>query len=280
MSRVFAPLTAQGLSLHAVLDLASLPADVQASLALTPQERARYRQLILIGHQGRGFWQALQARGWHGSDPVDTFVGECIQAWMNGPLAGHAWVQVFPGPRPVGLQRLGELAGWHHPSPFWVGVDAEWGSWFAYRAVVLADTDLPLTLRRTLPSPCLDCSGQPCVAACPAQALSPIGAQGVDTDRLLQPVCGPASSTACSPARSVRTVASRARPARLVRSTGTTIHRWPTTTCSRCPPSGPGRPTPPDGAPLVNARAFAQANMSGWVRTRWSQMGWKCSQPM
>ena len=181
MSRVFAPLTAQGLSLHAVLDLASLPADVQASLALTPQERARYRQLILIGHQGRGFWQALQARGWHGSDPVDTFVGECIQAWMNGPLAGHAWVQVFPGPRPVGLQRLGELAGWHHPSPFWVGVDAEWGSWFAYRAVVLADTVLPLTPRRALPSPCLDCSGQPCVAACPAQALSPIGAQGVDT---------------------------------------------------------------------------------------------------
>ena len=172
MSGVFVPLTAQGLSLHAVLDLAGLPADVQASLALTPQERARYRQLILIGHQGRGFWQALQARGWHGSDPVDTFVGECIQAWMNGPLAGHAWVQVFPGPRPVGLQRLGELAGWHHPSPFWVGVDAEWGSWFAYRAVVLADTSLPVMPRRKTTSPCLSCSGKPCVSACPAGALA------------------------------------------------------------------------------------------------------------
>ena len=32
MSGVFAPLTAQGLSLHAVLDLAGLPADVQALL--------------------------------------------------------------------------------------------------------------------------------------------------------------------------------------------------------------------------------------------------------
>ena len=176
MSDLFAPLTEQGLTLHAVMDLATLPTDICASLGLTADEPTPYRQLILIGHQGRDFWAALQRRGLHGSHPVDTFVAECVRDWMNGPMAGHAWELVFPGARPVGLQRLGEIAGWHHASPFRVGVDAEWGSWFAYRAVVLADTALPVTPRRSLPSPCLSCSDQPCVGACPAGALERSGA--------------------------------------------------------------------------------------------------------
>lgn len=172
MSAPFEPLVASGINLHAVFDLAGLPQDLQDSLGLDEGERGRYRQLILLGHLGRDFWAALQRRGMHGSDPVDGFVGECVAAWMAGPLAGHAWRQVFPGPARVGLQRLGALAGWHQPSPFWVGVDAEWGSWFAYRAVLLADTALPLTPRREAGSPCLGCAHQACVQACPPGALA------------------------------------------------------------------------------------------------------------
>lgn len=167
----FASLTAVGLNLHAVMDLSRLPSPVVATLGLTEAEKPRWRQLILLGNMGTSAWDALQARGMHGSDPLDTWVTERVTAWMQGPLAGHHWRLVFPGPTAVGLQALGQLAGWHHPSPFWVGVDAHWGSWFAYRAVVLADTDLPLTPRRELASPCLTCDGQPCVSACPAEAL-------------------------------------------------------------------------------------------------------------
>ena len=169
---LFAPMAIQGLNLHAVFSLASLPPEVLATLALTDEECERFRQLILIGHQGRDFWTALQRRGMHGTHPMDQFVTERVAAWMEGPLQGHAWRQVFPGPHPVGLQRLGALAGWHHSSPFWVGVDAEWGSWFAYRAVVLADTQLTLTPRRETSSPCDTCSDKPCISACPAGALS------------------------------------------------------------------------------------------------------------
>ena len=165
------PLTAQGLNLCAVMALDALPADVLATLGLTDEERDRFRQLILIGHQGRDFWDALQRRGMHGAHPMDQFVTECVTAWMNGTMHGHVWRQVFPGPHPVGLQRLGALTGWHQTSPFWVGVDAAWGSWFAYRAVILADTSLPLTSRRESTSPCLTCSGKPCISACPAGAL-------------------------------------------------------------------------------------------------------------
>lgn len=168
---VFAPLAAQGLNLSAVFSLETLPPEVLATLALSDEERGRFRQLILIGHRGRDFWAALQRRGMHGAHPLDQFVTERVAAWMAGPLQGHEWRQLFPGRQQVGLQRLGALAGWHHPSPFWVGVDAEWGSWFAYRAVVLADTKLALTPRRETPSPCDACADQPCINACPAGAL-------------------------------------------------------------------------------------------------------------
>jgi len=169
---LFAPLAEQGLNLHAVFDLASLPTEVRAGLGVSDKELMRYRQLILIGHLGRDFWQAANQRGLHGTDPLDQHVSECVMRWMVHSLPGHAWHQVFPGPAPVGLQRLGDLAGWHHPSPFWVGVDAEWGSWFAYRAVVLADTDLPVTPRRDTTSPCERCTDKPCISACPAGALT------------------------------------------------------------------------------------------------------------
>lgn len=171
-SRCFAALGAAGLNLHAVFDLDALPPEVIATIGLDDEALARFRQLILIGHLGRDFWDALQRRGMHGAQPVDQFVSERVAAWMADELPCHQWQQVFPGPAPVGLQRLGMLAGWHHASPFWVGVDAEWGSWFAYRAVLLTDTALPITPRRETVSPCESCVEKPCIKACPAGALA------------------------------------------------------------------------------------------------------------
>lgn len=168
----FDGLAVHGLNLHHVFDLAVLPPELVATLGVDDDGLARFRQLILVGHLGRDFWDALRRRGLHGSDPVDQFVSERIAAWMANALPGRAWQQVFPGPAPVGLQRLGQLAGWHHASPFWVGVDAEWGGWFAYRALLLADTGLPVTPRREVASPCESCAGKPCIGACPAGALA------------------------------------------------------------------------------------------------------------
>ncbi len=168
----FAELDALGLNLYAVLDVAALPASVQAGLGLPPDELAQYPRLVLIGHAGRAFWSALKARGLHGSDPVDTFVQEQVAVWLARQPEAPAWRLVFPGAAPVGLQALGEQTGWHHPSPFWVGVQAGWGSWYAYRAVVLVGEPWPITPPQWAESPCLSCAAQPCVSACPAQALS------------------------------------------------------------------------------------------------------------
>ena len=105
-------------------------------------------------------------------DPIDQFTHTQVTAWLERHHPTRRFHFVYPGATLLGLQRLGTLAGWHHPSPFMVGIDSEWGSWFAYRAVVLTDTDLPPTTRREGASPCDTCAGRMCVSACPAGALT------------------------------------------------------------------------------------------------------------
>ena len=162
-----------GLNLLAIFDLADLlaklPADISASLE-QQYESKRFKQLMLFGHAGRQLWQAL-----HSSDcataaePVDAFSIDRVRRFLAEVCPGKDFEILYPGSsRIVPLQRLGELAGWHHASPFRIGINADWGSWFAYRAVVLADSDLATTPPLAGPSPCRDCVERPCLAACPA----------------------------------------------------------------------------------------------------------------
>ena len=53
-----------------------------------------------------------------------------------------------------------------------VGIDLAWGSWFAYRAAVLADTDFLPFLPVDRSNPCTTCEARPCLTHCPADALA------------------------------------------------------------------------------------------------------------
>ncbi len=163
-------LDAAGLNRQHVLDLAELPADVCQSLGDTGD----FTQLILIGHGGRQLWQQVQAADLPGLHPIDDYSRQTVAAWFAAHLPGHRYKLLYPDHEHiVGLQALGELAGWHQPSPFMVGIDAEWGSWFAYRALLLADTRFPASPRRVGRHPCATCAAKPCLDACPADALRP-----------------------------------------------------------------------------------------------------------
>ena len=161
-------LNSAGLNRQFVFDLADLPGDLLAKLA----PHAGERQLILFGHGGRRLWECVQASGIGGNDPIDDYSIRTVQQWFADCLPGKRCRILFPGEQPIGLQALGQLAGWHQPSPIMVGVDKEWGSWYAYRAVALADTDFVASLPLEERSPCPTCVAQPCVAACPAGALT------------------------------------------------------------------------------------------------------------
>lgn len=160
-----------GLNLHAVFDLDRLPP------ALRPRDAAtqRYRQLILIGHGGTRLWQAVQTSGSGSEHPIDDFSVRTVERWFAAQCPGAAREIIYPGAIALGLQSLGALAGWHHASPFMVGINAVWGTWFAYRVALLADTELPLSPPMQGESPCADCAQRPCVASCPAGALDDNG---------------------------------------------------------------------------------------------------------
>lgn len=160
-----------GLNRHAVFDIAALPEDVRASPAIVEATATRYRQLILIGHAGRALWDAVTASGIRSDDPIDDFTVRTVHRWFAERQPDNAFEILYPGPRLIGLQRLGQLAGWHHATPFMVGIDRKWGSWFAYRAVVLADTDFAPTPAVVSDHPCMTCEEKICIASCPGGAM-------------------------------------------------------------------------------------------------------------
>lgn len=182
----FAALDAAGLNLQAVFEFSALPADVRAGVAACAPGTT-YRQLILIANAGPAMWAALQAARVPGPDPMDDYSRTTVEAWCRDAPGNPHRLLLYPGDAPLGLQRLGELAGWHHPSPFMVGIQPGWGSWFGYRVALLADTALPPTPRVEAPSPCASCSDRPCVAACPGAALAPVFSLDACLDWRLRP---------------------------------------------------------------------------------------------
>ena len=162
----------QGLNLQAVFDISTLPAEFLSQLQQQCADLGQYRQLILLGHGGRTMWQQLQQSDIQSDNPVDDYSIQCVQQFFAHEQPQQQYKIVYPGDYRIGLQQLGDLAGWHHPSPFWVGVNHHWGSWYAYRIVVLADSDFHITPTVQSQSPCETCADKPCISICPAEAVS------------------------------------------------------------------------------------------------------------
>lgn len=167
-----------GLNRQHVFALADLPAEFRASLNPAPGET----QLILIGHAGRRLWSRICAQGIAGEHPIDSYTMATVRRWFAEVAPGKQLRFLYPGDHPIGLQHLGKLAGWHHSTPFMVGIDGEWGSWYAYRAAILTDSDFAPFFPVDRSHPCEPCAGRPCVPACPADALS---GKDFDLDRCL-----------------------------------------------------------------------------------------------
>ncbi len=180
---LFPELTKSGLNLQAVFTISDLPPELINTLSEACAEMDQYRQVILLGHAGRDFWQALQGSSLGkgeliaSDNPVDSFTLQQVNSYFQQEHPAAKYQCLYPGDQPVDLQAFGRLAGWHGDSPFRLGVNKQWGSWYAYRALVLIDKLPPFdkSCQPKMPSaqasPCTDCSPKPCVAACPVGAL-------------------------------------------------------------------------------------------------------------
>lgn len=163
-------LSRAGLNLTAVFPLDSLPAGIHHKLIVAVGEGI-YKQLILVAHAGNGFWQSLQDSDPHPVDPVDKYTREIVTQAFDEILQGRRYSVLYPGELRLDLQALGALAGWHHASPFWVGINPDYGTWYAYRALIVADSDFAPTPTEQSSHPCVDCAAKPCIQACPAHAM-------------------------------------------------------------------------------------------------------------
>lgn len=168
----FSTLDAAGLNLQAVFAIDRLPEELRTDIRRRFDPAGEYRQLILIGHGGRKMWEMVMRWLTENEIVTDDPIDEFSEARMHDFLAAYRHRLIYPSTDSIGLQALGKLAGWHHASPFMVGINARWGSWYAYRALALADSDFPLTVPQEHPSPCLTCDGKPCLAACPSGAVT------------------------------------------------------------------------------------------------------------
>ncbi len=166
-------LAEMGLNLAAVLDTTALPQDVVATV---DAPLTKYKRLLLLGHGGRRFWQALHEFGPQTADPIDHFSIHLVRTFLHDYLDDPPHLLLYPLTEyAIPLQRLGELAGWCHPSPLGLGISPNFGLWFAYRAAFLVAADLPVTAVVPSQSPCDSCADKPCITRCPSGAVQLAG---------------------------------------------------------------------------------------------------------
>ena len=160
-----------GLNIQSVFNIKDLPVHSLDALDQYNSNTHKFKQLILIGHLGQNLWQSLHKKTAYTEHPIDDHTVKSIDQYFNTYYAENCYEVIYPGDVVIGLQQLGIEAGWHNASPFKVGINEQWGSWFAYRAVILTDTNFETTDKINRKSPCPSCTSKICISSCPASAL-------------------------------------------------------------------------------------------------------------
>ncbi len=164
-------LNEKGLNIQAVININNIPAKLLSTINNSVTNTDQFKQLIILGHLGKLLWEKVNASTSGSDNPIDDYASLIVNNLFSQYYPDNHFEIAYPGSEVIGLQQLGQLAGWHNASPFKVGINDQWGSWFAYRAVVLADTNFISTDVLESISPCISCKEQLCISACPSNAL-------------------------------------------------------------------------------------------------------------
>ncbi|NVK87584.1 MAG: hypothetical protein HWE13_05635 [Gammaproteobacteria bacterium] len=165
-----------GLNMHHVFNLDEIPASLIEPAQSIEHSLDRYSNLILIGHGGPTLWQQLPASYRQKQHPIDEFSQDQFCQFMQQHYPSVNFKVLYPryvAPQlHFNLQAFGRLAGWHHDSPLKVGINDTYGTWFAYRLLVITNGDLPVTAPVKSVKPCIQCQLKPCITHCPAAAIT------------------------------------------------------------------------------------------------------------
>jgi len=132
------------------------------------------RQIILVGNAGSSIWPAFTASPENGDGlphPLDRWsrrIGTAVAAELDARV-----VFPFEGPPYPAFLNWTERSGQAFPSPLSMFIHGEYGLWHAYRfALLLPGTASRFPQGGQAVSPCLSCTGQPCLTACPVDAFT------------------------------------------------------------------------------------------------------------
>jgi len=168
----------RGLNLQAVFQFQQIPDALKKRIIQCEPESADYQHLILLGNGGSQFWESMhrqRAMSDEDEDPVDNYFIRTIENTFD---ADPTYRIMYPGNHLLPLQELGKLVGWHHDSPLGLGIHPVFGLWFAYRGIIMTNTEfIPAVDDFDAPSesPCASCDQKPCITACPAAAVTKSG---------------------------------------------------------------------------------------------------------
>jgi len=126
---------------------------------------------IMVGNAGAQFWQSFMQARPEGPDPIETWTADIlgrISANLGAdvlfPFSGppyHPFLTWAQKSEPVWYSPIGPLI---HPV---------FGLWHAYRGLLLFQDHISLPeMDPTAKSPCESCDGQPCLTACPVDAVT------------------------------------------------------------------------------------------------------------
>lgn len=131
------------------------------------------RTVVLLGFTGREHWSAFAASPEYRDGephPLDRWSQRVVDHLAR--RFGARALYPFTGPPWWPFQRWAQRAERLYPSPLGVLMHADYGLWHAYRGALLLPKPIDVPPLREWSSPCESCLEPPCVAACPAGALS------------------------------------------------------------------------------------------------------------
>lgn len=162
---------------------AALPEAYDALVPPAYRLREPPAAIVVVGNGGGALWTAFRGHvaAHPGLDarphPLDDFTREVLTTRAAPVLHGHgAHGRLrFPfdadGP-PLSFVHLAEAAGLGAPSLLGILLHPEFGPWMALRGAFLVDVAAAAARPAAGFSPCAACADRPCVAACPAGAVT------------------------------------------------------------------------------------------------------------
>ena len=169
----------RGFDLFAVMDPARWPEPLRESFRTLDINLPMDARIVLLGSVGRTLWEIVRRDHWQDSDPIDRYSIRIVEELRKLHWHGQKIEWLHPGPCPIPIQRLCRQAGWSHPSLLGLDIHAQFGTWFACRAVIVVSRSIECTPRESSRSPCESCVEKPCRSHCPSGAVTDIEAFGL-----------------------------------------------------------------------------------------------------